>query len=58
MFDIITEREQMFMTVRTEAHMIEYQEKIITIIKGIKNIKYLKMLLGFAEELKRKEKNE
>lgn len=48
----------MFITVRTEAHMIEYQEKIITIIKGIKNIKYLKMLLGFAEELKRKEDNE
>ena len=35
--------------------MIEYQNKIIAIVRGIKNIKYLKMLLGFAEELKKKE---
>lgn len=38
--------------------MIEYQEKIIQIVKKIKNITYLKMLLGFAEEIKSKEEKE
>lgn len=38
--------------------MKEYQDQIIMIVRKMKNITYLKMLLGFAMELHKKEKEE
>lgn len=38
--------------------MKEYQKQIITIVKELKNVTYLKMLLGFAKELQKRENEE
>ncbi len=35
--------------------MKDYQEQIIKIIKEIKNVTYLKMILGFTKELQKRE---
>ena len=41
-----------------EVTMKDYQDQIIMIVRKMKNVTYLKMLLGFAKELHKKEKEE